>query len=154
MADYSNLVTSAAECKLWIAFVGVSGSWPVVTGRNYNRTDSQTVTPVYAIGSRTSITNKPIAVNFSGSVSLQVGEYHQILNALNGAGFEYASLIYATGVSITVEYRNELSLYAQTETLLGINFTSVNTSIDANDVETTVDLAFQGTEIQFGNSLK
>lgn len=123
----------------------------VGTGTAINFSDSQTLTEIYAIGTREPIDVVDINAQYNGTLTFQTGDYEQLLNAINGnlaAGeTPYATLsrIPAFSVSITVTLSNAAVPITVSTTLVNCKMESRSSDYNRNDPETLTTISFRGT---------
>lgn len=149
--NFENLVVSSADVDLYLT---IPGAPPIqlFTGVQLQLTVSQDVTEVHAISQVDPIALKRATRRYTGTFSVQNGEYEQnILNAVNGT-----ALYAATPIASLLELKNftlSWKMYMGTDAtpvsyLYALNncmLSSQDLSIDRNSIETTISFNLTAT---------
>lgn len=149
--NYENLVVSSADVDLYLTLAGVPPI-QLFTGVQLQVTVSQDVSEVHAISQVDPIALKRATRRYTGTFSIQNGEYEQnILNAVNGT-----ALYAATPIASLLELRSftlSWKMYMGTDVapisyMYALNncmLSSQDLSIERNSVETTISFNLTAT---------
>lgn len=147
----NELVISAKDVHVWIGVNNRTYKFETATQSGYSFT--RTVENIFAISNEDSIATKGNSKQYNFDLSIQSGEYHQLLNAINGdlpaTADLYASFLDVPQFTITFAW-NMLDLLvpeADSVTIQNVLCSSDSGSAAANDTSTLVSLSLQGTSI-------
>lgn len=149
---YQELVIPSKDADIYINVTGVPIK--IDTGIRFNRSFTRTVDPVFAISHEDAIATSSSSASYGHSLSLQSGEYHVILDAINGslpAGqAPYASWLHLPPFTLVVaeHMKNMVLPYTVLTSYLNCQISSDSGSIEANSTNSEVDLEATGTGIK------
>lgn len=144
---YEPYVISASEVDMNLT-VG-SSVFSIVTGVQLSLNVSQDVQEIFAIGDTSPIAIKTLNKRFSGNMSVQVGEYETLLNAINAkqpVGELIASLVDLRSFQIGWSY--SMSGVAVPQTVIysldSCRVSTIDVAVDRNTPEVNTSFALQG----------
>lgn len=152
MATFQELVIPTKDVDMYINVNGVPIK--IDTGARFNRAYAQTLENIFAISHADPIAVASTNATYNLSVSFQAGEYHTILDAINGslpAGTAlYASYLNIPAFTFTVSWHMKNMIVPRTVSISFFNCQVSSDSEDdsANDAQTLVSLEMQGTGIK------
>lgn len=153
--DKSEYIVSSADVDIFISFEGGTPI-KIETGSSMNWRFSQSVNPIYAISYKDPISIKAINASYTGTLTIQAGEWNAIINNYAATHVTpIASLINSNvkfSIAVTYNHRNPLNPYSATTTWQNVLFSDENGDVNANDPQTLVSIDFQGTGIQRGTT--
>jgi hypothetical protein len=136
-------------------YINVNGTpLKIDTGARFNRAYAQTLENIFAISHSDPIAVASTNANYSASISLQSGEYHALLDAINATvaagGALYASFLQLPPFTFTVSWHMKNMVVPRTVSMSFFNCQVSEDSEDtsANDAQTLVSLNMQGTGIK------
>jgi hypothetical protein len=136
-------------------YVNVNGNpIKIDTGARFTRGYAQTLENIFAISHSDPIAVASTNANYNLSIALQSGEYHTILDAINGsltAGTPlYASWLQIPSFTFTVSWHMKNMVVPRTVSISFFNCQVSEDSEDdsANDAQTLVNISMQGTGIK------
>lgn len=126
----------------------------IETATSINLTYANTITDIFAIGTKDPISIEDLNAQYSGSISIQSGEAQLILDAING-GLPATTPPYATLAQVpSFTYSRTMSLLnaavpkTVTESLLNCKIESISSDVNRNDPETLTTISFRGVGVQ------
>lgn len=149
--DKSEYIVSSADVDITIGF---SGGIPMKleTGSALEWRFTQSVNPIYAISFKDPISIKAINATYSGSLTIQSGEWNALLNAY-AAQYPTApipSLMNSpVKLTLTVTYyhKNPVNPYAANTSFQSVIVSDESGSVNANEAQTLVSIDFSGVGI-------
>lgn len=145
-------VVSSNEVSLFIQ-VGSAPPMQIETGITNNITYSKTLTPIYAISFENPIDLKGVNTEYSGTLTMQTGEAHTILDAINGVlppGTDpYASMLELPPFTFTKISRMPNATLPKTvsESMISCKISSQSADTNRNEVETQTTFSFSGVGV-------
>lgn len=146
------LVIPSKDIQIYFSTNGLP-SVKIVGGATINLTDTKTLQPIYAIGSQEPLTTEDVNAQYNFTLTLQTGDYDQILDAVNGAlpagevGYATWGQIPQFSISVVFYLRNAEVPRTVTKTLIQCKTDSNSHDISRNDAETLTTISGQGTGI-------
>lgn len=142
--NFENLVVSSSDVSMSLTMPGMTPV-SINTGVQLSVSISQDVQEVHGIGQVDPIALKRATRRYTGSFSLQNGEYEQeLLSALIAAsGLSLASLLEVKDFTLSWSMSTPKALF--TYSLLNCMLSSQDMSVDRNSIETTVSFNLTAT---------
>lgn len=152
MADYTGLIVSSADVDLYITPPGVGQTArQIVTASQCTGRMQKNVNNIYAISQEDPISVKGINRQYTGSFTVQSGEWFNLLNQYNAlADEQIPSFVDATsGASITVAFKDVANATPGTTsiTFLNVLFSEDSFDVNANDPQTLITVNFSASSI-------
>lgn len=149
---FQELVIPTKDVEMWINANGTP--LKIDTGARFTRGFAQTLENIFAISHSDPIAVASTNANYTLAIALQSGEYHTLLDAINGvlpAGSPlYASWLQIPPFTFTVSWHMKNMPVPRTVSISFFNCQISDDSEDdsANDAQTIVNISMQGTGIK------
>lgn len=146
-----SLVIGSKDVKIRLTLPNMP-SILIESGLSLNSTTNQTVQEVFGIGTKQPIDLVDQNVQYTASLTMQSGEYHLLLDAINNnsTGILYAELHEVPEFTLSRTYVITDAAQPKTVTvsLLRCKIESESSDVNANDVQTTTALQLRGIGIR------
>lgn len=143
--NLNNLVTSSDRYSVSVVFGNLT--LQLNTVQDISKDHSQTVANAYAVGTKSPISSKAVNEQYNGTMSLQSGEYDELIQALQTEFSQINGLMDISEFSATIAF-DIIRVNKDTgwvDLWRSVQFNKESDKVEKNSTETIVSVGFMAT---------